>query len=79
MDRVFTKQIIEDLNVSKLNFVLIAAKIARANKVSASNAIRMLEDKEVTPDEIEELIIEDLQKVHPEPEPEPTPEPTETT
>ena len=68
MGRVFTKEVIQELNVSALEFVHLAAKLARVKQISPAKAISMMENNEVTPEQIREHIIEDLQTQKPEPE-----------
>jgi hypothetical protein len=53
----------QDQNLSRPDLILLAAKISRIKKVSGTEALRMIGNKEVDLDEVHEAIIQDYQTV----------------
>tara|TARA_R110000782_G_scaffold195401_2_gene284885 strand:- start:373 stop:621 length:249 start_codon:yes stop_codon:yes gene_type:complete len=53
----------QDQNLSRPELILLAAKISRIKKVSGTEALRMIGNKEVDLDEVHEAIIQDYQEI----------------
>lgn len=70
-----SSELIDRLNIGKLDFVMLTAKLCRVKKIKPYKALEMMETGEVDLNELRELIIQDLQMIQPEPEPELEPEP----
>lgn len=63
-----TQELVEKTGGGQINFVLLAAKVARMYNLGPGDAIRKLESGEITREEIEEAIVNDFRKPVPEPE-----------
>ena len=53
----------QEQNLSRPELILLASKISRTKKVSGTEALRMIDNKEVDLDEVHEAIIQDYQEI----------------